>query len=456
MELWEHQRAGVERIGAGRPYLAWDMGTGKSRAVVAAIDRFGYRRTLIVCPKSVIGVWPREFMKACSGVRVVQLGAGPIQRRVDEARRHWHDEPGVVYVTNHEAVWREPMGSAFERADWDLLVVDEAHRAKSPVGRLSHYLVRIGRRARNVVALSGTPMPHSPLDIFAQMRFLRPSVLGHSYVMFRSRYAVMGGYQGKQVVAYRNMDELQTRLEPVMHVVRADDVLDLPDCTHTTISVEMPPAARRIYRTLEQELVAQIEAGGGYITAANAMVLLLRLQQVAAGTVTTESGRSTRVHDAKADALAELLAEDTPADEPVVVFARFRPDLDAIHEASARAGRTSVELSGRRRDIGAVWTPHEPGEVAAVQVQSGGVGIDLTASALCIYYSGTWSLGDFDQSLARVRRPGQTRPVRYVHLVADGTVDETIVEALEKRRSIVESVIDAIRAGSRVTDEVAV
>ena len=169
---------------------------------------------------------------------------------------------------------------------------------------------------------------------------------------------------------------------------------------------------------------------------------LIRLQQIANGVVKTDDGIQRRVDDAKRKLLADTL-EDIGKDEPVVVFCRYHLDLDAVHEACVAVGFESRELSGRQDDL-ALWQKGA-GQVLAVQISAGGVGVDLTRARFSIYYSLGFSLGDYEQSEKRVHRPGQTRPVEYIHLVARNTVDVKIMRALARRAAIVESILAEIK-----------
>jgi len=150
------------------------------------------------------------------------------------------------------------------------------------------------------------------------------------------------------------------------------------------------------------------------------------------------------VDNAKEEALEELL--DDLRGEPVVVFCRFQHDLDIVHEVCKRLGLSSGELSGRR-DEWEAFQFEKKFDVLAVQIQTGGVGINLTRAAYAVYYSIGFSLGDYSQSLARIHRPGQTRPVTYYHLVARGTVDEHVYNALSSRQELIEAVLARLRAG---------
>ena len=204
----------------------------------------------------------------------------------------------------------------------------------------------------------------------------------------------------------------------------------------------------RIYREMEEEMVAWVAAGEA-VTAANAMVKLLRLQQITGGALPVGQEKCRVIDAAKETMLADLLSDlmgnlDEP--EPVVVFARFRADLEAIHRAAQAAGHLSGELSGARDDL-AYWQKGGRGAptVLAVQIQAGGVGIDLTRARIAVYYSLGFSLADYLQSRARVLRPPQRRPVAFYYLQIRNSIDQYVQAAVERRQDLIESVLNELR-----------
>lgn len=452
--LWDHQRRGLDLIASRRAtLLAWEMGTGKTLPVVAYVVAQRPALTLIVCPKSVVSVWPREFQKHAPecDVTVWHDQRGSVARRLERLEHVIDSSLPIVVVVNYEAVWRDPMGAAFLKLPWDLVVADEIHRIKAPGGKQSRYLGRLAgylRRTRptaKLIGLTGTPMPHSPLDAYAQFRFLDPTIYGVSFVRFRAQYAIMGGHMvnGRpvQVIAYKDLDDLHERFYTIADRVTKDEVLDLPDQVHVSRVVELPPAARTVYEQIEKDMIAQIKQGT--VTAANALVKVVRLQQITAGHTKTEDGIERHLHDVKAAALADIL-DDLDPKAPVAVFCKFRRSLDCVRRVTEACERPINELSGRENTVGSLWDP-EPGAVAAIQIQAGGVGIDLTACSTVVYYDQTHSLGDFDQSLSRVHRPGQTQKVTYLHLLARDTIDFAIRAALKRRKNVIEAVLQGLR-----------
>lgn len=437
---WPHQRAGYwwakDRQAA---MLAYRMRYGKTRVAVGLAQ--DARAVLVLCPLSVVAVWPAEFDKHCparSSVRtVVALDRGSVADKcgkavyaAEVAARHGRQ---LVVVVNFDSARSDPLASWLTARDWDLVVLDESHRVKAPGGVTSLFVSKLRDRARRRLCLTGTPMPHSPLDVYAQYRFLDPGIFGTSFLRFRNRYAVMGGYGNHQVVGWRDLDDLNRRVYSAAYKP-PDDIVQMPEELHVDRMTRLGMKGQRAYDQLEAGLFAAIDEGT--ITASNVLVQLLRLAQLAGGVLTTDDGQEVRVDDAKPNLLRDVL-EDL-GDEPVVVLCRFHADLDAVHEQAAALGLTSSELSGRRREIDD-WQAGRT-QVLAVQIQAGGVGINLSRADVMVVYSVGFSLGDWDQALARIRVSGKPS-VQYVHLTVEGTVDQKIRRALEERADLVEAAL---------------
>jgi len=448
---WRHQQAAYRFVldhfasGLHGILLAMGMGTGKTLVAFMVLLGLAARRILIACPLRVAPVWIAQFERHVGIAFVIAAldeDAGSVARKQElaEEKMRLAEARGVPFaaVINYDSAWRDPFAAWAEKQTWDLVIADEAHRIKTPGGKASLFFKRLRLRSRHRIALTGTPLPHGPMDIYAVFRFLDITILGPSFTAFRQKYAVMGGFQQKQVTGFQNLDELERLMSRITFRV-GKDVLDLPPETHVTYHCDLASEGRRIYKDIEDDFVAQVR--DNTVTAANALVKLLRLQQVANGIVKTDDGEEHRVDDAKKKLLADTL-EDIGGEEPVVVFCRFHQDLDAAHEACEAHGYTSLELSGRRDEVKR-WQDGEA-QVLAVQIQAGGVGVDLTRARYDIFYSLSFSLGDYDQAQSRVHRPGQTRPVEHIHLVARNTVDVRIMRALEKRAEVIESILAEI------------
>jgi SNF2 family DNA or RNA helicase len=400
---------------AGRPaaMLAMDMGTGKSLTALLAIDAPPLDPLLLV-----------DGSTAARAKRLRAAAArGP-----------------VCAIINVDSVWRGELAKTVADVKWDAIIVDESHRIKSPTGKASRWLAKLAEKQPDAkrLCLTGTPMPHSPLDFYGQFRFLDAEIFGPSFVRYRSRYADCDARFPGKVRRWIRQDELAAKTDPHMWRVNIDDVLDLPEAIHDTVPVPLDGKTQRYYRELERNMTAEIDAGT--VTAANALTKLLRLQQATGGYARTDEAGTVLIDGtpSKAAILEDRLS-DLPDTEQVVVFCKFRTDLNEVGAVARRLGRTYAELSGEENQL-AEWQAGNA-TIIGVQIQSGGAGIDLSRSAYCFYYSLGFSLGDYEQSLARLRRPGQTRCVRYYHLVTQGTVDEQVYAALRERRSVVDAVL---------------
>jgi SNF2 family DNA or RNA helicase len=421
---WKHQLDACEWVrGRRASMLALDMGTGKTLTAIMATCKRGVGSVLLE--------------KGSTKSRAAKLKKAFLVRPADT---------GLVVVVNYDSVWRGELAKSIGSHKWKAIILDESHRIKSPGGKASRWLASLARAnpQAKLLCLTGTPMPHSPLDLYGQFRFLDPSVFGTSFARMRARYAECDPMFPSKVRKWLRQDELASILNRHSFRVTADEVLDLPDALHERIPITLTPKERKFYDSLESDMVAAI--AGGHVVVSNALTKLLRLQQATGGhsVIETGDGPATIYLDgtpSKRIAL-ESWMEDLPVNEPMVVFCRFRSDIADVIAACRASGRTYAELSGEKNQL-AEWQSGEF-DVIVVQIQSGGVGVDLTRAAYCVYYSLGYSLGDYEQSLARLRRPGQSRCVRYYHLVAEDTIDEEVYKALSNRRDVVNHVLERL------------
>ena len=442
--MWDHQREAVE-FARSRKAVMYHMGlgTGKSRCAIEVIEEEEAHMVLILCPLSVVPAWEKQFrLFAKKDWQMCLLRKGAVKRKTkllrDSMREAKAHARPLVVVVNYESARCSPLAEILMKTPWDVLVCDEIHRLKSPGGKTSLWAAKLSKGIPKRLGLSGTIMPHDTLDVYAQFRTLcGGDLFGWSFVRFRSRYSVMGGWNNKERMGDKNLPELRSKMATCTYQAERS-VLNLPDAIHQTIEVELSKDAQRIYSDLSRTLRAQVECGE--VTAANALVRLLRLQQLTSGVATIDGDPPVvvRVDESKQGGLSELIDFLEP-DEPLVVFGKFIADLESVHAAAAKAERGSLELSGRRKELEEWQAGKAP--ILAVQIQAGGVGVDLTRASYCVYLSTGFSLGDYEQSLARVHRPGQDRTVFYYHLVAANTVDVQVFHALRARKDAVEAVL---------------
>ena len=442
-DLWPIQRRQSEWIQSRHSsFLNGEMGTGKTAVVLDAIRR--ERRALAVCPIAVGAAWVKQAGMWDSTREALLVVDGSTAKRAERLLKLDQKKGRYVVIVNYDGVWRGPLGKQIAKMQWDAIVLDESHRIKSPSGRSSKWLSKLAESQPDAkrICMSGTPTPHSPLDWWAQFRFLDVDVLGKAYTAFRSRIANTHPRFPGFVLDFKKdaLAAMAARIDPHVYRVTMDEVMTLPEAIHCDIQVTLSKKTRDYYACLEDEMTAVLESGET-VTAANKLVMVTRLQQATGGFATTDDGERRVIGTEKQDSLRDWL-EDLPASEPIVIFAKFIADIDVVCETLRDSGRTVSVLKGGKNQL-ASW---QAGDTIAlvVQIQAGGCGIDATRACYAAYYSQTHSLGDFEQSLARLRRPGQNKPVRYYHFVASGTIDEVVYESLQKKRDVVESVLTSL------------
>ena len=500
--LWQHQRDAIlwaaRRLVARDPdgsgaLLAMDMGTGKTRC---GIELLAWQARhlgrafagLIIAPKAVVPVWaeqiaqfwPDPYMEMPAVV--THAGGSNSKRSAARIAQLESAEIPHIVIVNYETFARDKnaLRLASEAGAWAIIIADEAHRLKAPKGVTSRAIWHLAEASGHThrIGLTGTPLPHRHTDAFGLMRFIDPSIFGVVETRFRSRYLKRvlpqeaRTYPMAQITVRRggeydhwipdNMGEFEEKMAVATFRVDAADVLDLPPATDQTMVVEMGAKGAQAYADMENHFVSQV--GAGVVTAVNAGVLIMRLQQIASGRVTEEhvdtegrpAPRRAIWDHAKQNALTSLLAD--ASGEPIVVFCRFLTDIDSVGDAcKSDNGRPFFRLFGGANEMND-WK-QSPDGVLAVQFQAGGVGVDLSHARIAVWYTLPHSLGLYDQARARLVRPGQTRPVTFVALLARRTkrrkpglhpaIDDEVHRALLARREIIGAVIDGFKTRTK-------
>lgn len=429
--------------------LLMEQGTGKSLTSIAIIGRRFLRgeiqRCLVVAPASVVPVWPKEFALHADFPHEVLALEGPVTKR-EQALLSWPPDPSKIQVAvvNYEATWR--MEETLARWKPDMIICDESQRIKTPSAKQSKTMHRLGRLAKYRLILTGTPVSQGPLDFYSQYKFLDPSIFGNSYYAFRARYAIMGGYENRQVVGYKNLPELIRKAHSIAFRVTKEEALDLPPFIDQVLYCDLERKAMSIYTQLKKESVAELSAEK-VLTATNVLSRLLRLSQLTGGYLGDGEGGIEEVSRAKMNLLDETLDDLLGAGKKVIVFARFLPEIAAIRKLLEKKGILYEWIAGEvkmeeRGEAVRRFQEDESCKVFVAQIQTAGLGITLTAADTAIFYSLDYSFANYDQARARLHRIGQRNAVTYIHLVARGTVDEKVLEALKNKKSVADEVVD--------------
>lgn len=445
---WEHQVC-AEAFAHEREaiYYAMKMGTGKTLCVIEEMLRGNPNKTLIVCPKSVIPVWPDQFHIHAPGHPFLffPLTKGNSQQKLSSMEfgidlAAMKGKP-IIVVVNYESAFREPLGDAILSIEWDLIVLDEAHKIKAPGGKCSRWSAKLRGNKRR--CLSGTPFPNTKLDGYGQWRFLDPGAFGTSFARHRALFAEMGGYHGYEVINWKNEDLFNNIIDLYMFRVD-DDVLDLPESVDMYRDVPLTSRAMAAHRKLEAHFIAEFSSGE-VVSAANVLARTMKLREVCSGFIIDDDGEKIQLHDEREKALEEVL-DSIHEDETVVVFAEFKNDFEAIKKVAKKVKRSYGEVSGRANDLVNAKIP-DTIKVLGVNPKSGSLGIDFTASHYAVFYSISYNGAEHEQAKARLHRGGQENNVSYIYLVSPNTIEPCIYQALIDKKEPIDAIMEYIKRG---------
>ena len=417
------------------------MGLGKSVIALSAIwqlalDYFLVTRVLIIAPLRVArDTWPAEAAKwdYLEGLSLA-VAVGGKAERLDALAKN-----SMVTVINRENI---PWLVAHYGTSWpfDMVVIDELSSFKNHRAKRFTALVKMRPFVTRWVGLTGTPASNGLMDLWAQFRLLDGGTRLGSYItQFRDRWFVPDKRNGMQVFTYKPRagaeDEIYEAISDITLSMKTTDHLKLPELTVTTKQVKLASKERAVYERLKQDLVVELD--GQTVDAANTAALSGKLLQLASGAIYGENAEAITVHDAKLDALEDLV--EAANGQNLLVAYWFRHDLERIIERFPQALvlKTSEDI--------AAWNNGEI-PLGLIHPASAGHGLNLQAGGhLLIWFSLTWSLELYQQTNARLYRQGQTQPVTITHLVAEKTLDEAVLTALDAKNLTQTALIEAIK-----------
>ena len=416
--ILEHPKAG----------MLLEMGLGKTVITLTAIDvlineLFEVDRVLVIAPKRVAeDTWTREHAKwdHLRHLRVSKVLGSPEQRR-----RALAVDADIYVIGRDNVVWLVEQC----RQSWpfDMVVIDELSSFKNPQAKRFRALKKVIPKASRVVGLTGTPSANGLMDLWAEIYLLdRGKRLGHTLDAYREKYFRPGARNGYVVFKWEPLrgsrEKIEAAISDICISMSADDYLTLPKRIDNLIPVKLSPQEMKQYKTMEAEQLLHIDDED--VVALNAAAVMTKLLQIANGSVYSHEGNVVRLHDAKLEALLEII--DT-TDSPVLIFYSYKHDLAAI-KAAIPGART---LDGPE-DI-AEWNAGRV-QVLLAHPASVGYGLNLQEGGhVIVWYGLTWSLELYQQANARLYRQGQDKPVIIHHLIAEGTVDEQVMRALQEK-----------------------
>jgi len=440
--LRDYQRDGVRwmsflrqaRLGA---LLADDMGLGKTLQALCSIAG----RTLVVAPTSVLPNWAAEVRRFRPSLRVCTYhGPG---RALD---------PKADLTLTTYALLRLDRDT-LSGIEWDTLVLDEAQAIKNPDSQVAR--AAFGMQADFRIAMTGTPVENRLEDLWSQMHFVDPGLLG-GRSEFQERYVrpIAAGDATRAGL-------LRERIRPFVLRRRKQEVArELPPRTDVVLYCELSPPERALYdsvRAATQDDVARRLGAGDSVLAVLEALLRLRQASCHPGLVPGASAETLAGSSAKLERLRRTLEECVAEGHKALVFSQWTSLLDRCEPVLERAGLPFVRLDGSTRDRGAVVERFQDDAgppVMLISLRAGGTGLNLTAADHVFLLDPWWNPAVEDQAADRAHRIGQERPVLVHRLVARETVEERILALQQSKRELSEAAMgDASQASAVTRDE---
>lgn len=443
---WNYQQYAINHvIDNSASGLFLDMGMGKTVSTLTAIDDLillgEVNKVLVIAPLRVAeDTWSTEVDKwdHLKHLRISKILGTKKQR--EEAI----DTDADIYVTNRENVdWL--VTECFNSWIWDMVVIDELSSFKSSKAKRFRALKKVRPYFKRIVGLTGTPAPNSLIDLWPQIYLLDGGQrLGKTITGYKERYFKPGRRNGYVVYNWElkegSEEAIQNKISDICISMSAKDYLDLPERIDNRVEITLPIKVMDTYRQLEKDLV--LEIGEEDITATNAAVLTNKLLQLANGAIYSEDKEVVRIHGEKLDRLEEII--DTANGKPVLVFYNFKHDYDRISKMLTK-NKIDHQTLNTSDDI-KMWNNGEI-QVALLHPASAGHGLNLQYGGNIIVWFGlTWSLELYQQANARLHRQGQKETVIIHHLIAKGTVDEDVMNALANKEVNQNMLLEAVKA----------
>jgi superfamily II DNA or RNA helicase len=439
--LYDYQKEGVLFAArTGRCLLGDDMGLGKTVQAIATAEvmakLFGVERVLVVCPTSLKHQWQREIER-CVPRSVQVIGGMRGRREVQFAAEAFYK------VTNYDTVYRDL--DLIEAWGPDLVVLDEAQRIKNWNTRTARSVKKIA--APYAVVLTGTPLENRLEELISIVQFVDRYRLGPTFRLLHEHQ--VRDEVGK-VVGYRDLDRIGKTLEPILVRRHKEEVLDqLPERIDSNVFVPMTELQMK-HHSENLEVVARIVYKWRryrFLSEADQRRLMIALQRMRMSCDSSYLVDHRNDHGTKADEAATLLDEEfeRPGVKAVVFSQWLR-----MHELLVRrfSGRPWKHVlfhggvpAGKRKDLIDRFR-EDPECRAFLATDAGGVGLNLQHASVVLNMDLPWNPAVLEQRIGRVHRLGQRQPVRVVNFVAQGTIEEGMLQVLKFKKSLFAGVLD--------------
>ena len=436
-----YQQVAINKILDNDKFLLFlDMGLGKTVSTLTAVQEllynyFAISKVLVIAPKRVAeDTWSREVGKwdHTNKLRVAKILGNEKQRRTALLQQ------ADIYVINREHVeWLVEQYKKLQEWPFDMIVIDELTSFKNPTSKRFKALKKVIPFTKRFVGLTGTPAPNGLKDIWSQVYFVdKGERLGKTYGMFKRSFFDENTYAYTLTLKNGSEEAIYEAIDDVCISMKAKDHLQLPARINSTVEVDLSASEWELYRELEREQILQYDTGD--IVASTAAVLSNKLLQLSAGAAYNENQGVQHIHNAKLDALEQIVEEANG--KPVLVFYNFKHDAKRIQERFKQAEQLGDSESIARWNKGEI-------PVLLAHPASAGHGLNMQDGGhIIVWFTLNWSLELYQQANARLDRQGQKNSVIVHHIVLKESIDEQVLLALTNKTAGQEALMQAVKA----------
>jgi len=448
-ELRPYQREGLgwmqslDRVGLSG-CLADEMGLGKTVQVLAYLlsraPGTEGRHSAVVAPRSLVFNWLHEAARFAPTLSTLDFTGPDRWDRLEQAR------PGSLLVTTYGTLRRD--ATRLEETELDVLVLDEAHAIRSR--RSQTAVAARALRARRRLALSGTPMENHLGDLWSQLEFLNPGMLGA-----HAAFASLGAPRGRHALPEEGRDLLARALRPFLFRRTKDAVLpDLPPKVEQVLSAPMGDAQRTTYEDLSRYFRTELSKSKGQRrkerlenpgeVEMHVLSALTRLRQAACHPGLVDPSLVAE-GSGKLDLLLPMLEELVASGRKAIVFSSFTRLLGLIRTRLETARIPYHVLEGATRNRGSVverFQTAPDGCVFLISLKAGGAGLNLTAADYVFLMDPWWNPAAEAQAVDRAHRIGRTRPVHVYRILTEGTVEARVVELQDRKSDLARTALE--------------
>ena len=440
-QLYAYQKVGaLFAAKAGRCLMADDMGLGKTIQAIAAAEilaqRTGLERVLVISPTSLKHQWQSEIEKFSGREAVIVEGLLP-------QRKKCYQLDSFYKLTNYDVIHRDL--DAIRQWRPELIILDEAQRIKNWKTRTAQSVKKLD--SEYAFVLTGTPLENRLEELHSIVEFVDRFRLGPMYRFLAEHQHVD---ETGRVVGYRNLSEIGKTLEPILIRRTKDKVLDqLPERLEKRFFVPMTPQQQDLHEE-NREIVARIVAKWkryGFLTEKDQLFLRIALQNMRMSCDSTYLLDQSTDHGTKADEMIQLLGEvfEEP-DAKVVVFSQWVRMHELVVRRLQKMKWEHVMFHGgvpsRKRKGLVERFKQDPACRLFLSTDAGGVGLNLQNASAVVNLDQPWNPAVLEQRIGRVHRLGQHRPVRVVHFIAEGTIEQGMLDLLAFKKAMFSGVLD--------------